>query len=251
MFAMRRFSFCATRRRIRVSLCAAVAFLLLPLSQPALHATPPSRSQRPATSGLTGVIGHWTERTANGGEIVVDGEQWNGQTLIDALRAASTKMFGVVDTTLISTWSSPTAFPVALATGIPAFSSGTLRVRFDLRGGKSDQIAGIMFGLRANGEYYYVRYNTKDGNLALWQFANGARTMIQPGAVHKQLPLHAWHELEVTVRGREVRGVLLGDSTLSVTHTLNAPPSGRVGVWAKRDAVTAFQGFRAEPSASR
>lgn len=35
-------------------------------------------------------------------------------------------------------------------------------------GGKSDQVAGILFGLSPQGEYYAARYNTKEGNLAIW-----------------------------------------------------------------------------------
>jgi len=62
--------------------------------------------------------------------------------------------------------------------------------------------------------------------------------------VHKQIPLGTWHELVVEIRGRQVRGYIAGDSTISVEHTLDAEPTGRVGAWAKRDAVTAFRDFR-------
>jgi hypothetical protein len=35
---------------------------------------------------------------------------------------------------------------------------------------------------------------------------------------------------------------------MALAHTLEAPPAGRVGVWVKRDAVTSFRDFVAEPA---
>ena len=128
------------------------------------------------------------------------------------------------------------------------FRDGTLRVQFNLIGGKTDQIAGVLFGLGAAGEYFYIRYNTRDDNLAVWKFANGERTVLKHGDVHKRLTLGAWHELVVEVRGKQVRGHIAGDPTISVEHTLDVDPVGRVGVWAKRDAITAFRGFSATSS---
>jgi hypothetical protein len=49
----------------------------------------------------------------------------------------------------------------------------------------------------------------------------------------------------VEVRGRQVKGHIAGDPTISVEHTLDADPVGRTGVWAKRDAITAFRSFSA------
>jgi len=110
-------------------------------------------------------------------------------------------------------------------------------------GGKSDQVAGILFGLSPQGEYYAARYNTKEGNLAIWGFANGERRVVARGNVKTQLPLNTWHTLQVTVAGKTVRVSLASDSTLSVTHTFDTAPTGRVGVWVKRDAITAFRAF--------
>ncbi|MEP7380332.1 MAG: hypothetical protein ABI910_01530 [Gemmatimonadota bacterium] len=181
--------------------------------------------------------------------IVVDGEQWSGSTASADLRAVSQQLFGGADSTMIADWTSPSAFPVAIATNVRDFGSGTVRVRFNMLGGQSDQNAGVLFGLQSTGTYYYIRYNTKDGDVALWQFADGERRVVTHGALRKQLPQNAWHELVVTVRDREVRGMIAGDTTLSVTHTLDSAPRGRVGVWVKRDAITAFQGFSAVAAA--
>ncbi len=202
------------------------------------------QQQQPQTSGLTGVVGHWSDTTDGMPALVANGEKWSGQSARPELESSSRKLFGSVDESFISNTSAPGAFPFAVADSVNAFSAGTFRAQFNMIGGKSDQIAGLLFGLRPSGEYYYIRYNTKDGNLALWEFANGERRVIKHGDVHKQIPLGTWHELVVEMSGRQVRGYIAGDSTISVEHTLDADPTGRVGVWAKRDAITAFRDFR-------
>jgi hypothetical protein len=60
------------------------------------------------------------------------------------------------------------------------------------------------------------------------------------------LPLGTWHELVLEVRGRDVHGYVASDTTISVRHTLDVEPVGRVGVYAKRDAITAFRSFRVQ-----
>jgi hypothetical protein len=201
---------------------------------------------RQANAGLLAVVGHWTDTTAGGPTIVANGERWSGSTSPDELRRVSDRLFGSTSEKFVANGSAPGAFPHAVSTTAGEFRSGTLRVQFNLLGGKTDQIAGILFGLGPAGEYHYLRYNTKDGNLAVWQFANGERKVLQHGDVHKQIPLGTWHELVVEVRGRRVRGWIAGDTTISVEHTLDVEPVGRVGVWVKRDAVTVFRSFSVE-----
>jgi uncharacterized iron-regulated membrane protein len=163
------------------------------------------------------IIGHW-EHSADGADamIVADARKWKTEP------AAA-------------------PFPVAAVRGVTGFSDGVLRVQFKLVGGESDQIAGLAFGITPASEYYFARYNTKDGNVAIWQFVNGERKRVAEGADHLQLPLGTWHELTVEVRGTKVIASVGGK--LRVEHTLPAPVSGRVGFWTKRDSITAFKGF--------
>ena len=56
------------------------------------------------------------------------------------------------------------------------------------------------------------------------------------------LPLDAWHTLELQVVDRKVTGLVNG--SLRVEHALDQPVSGRVGLWAKPDSVSAFKGLR-------
>jgi hypothetical protein len=163
------------------------------------------------------IVGHW--------ETVAEGE-------------ASTVL---ADARKWKTEPATTPFPVAAISGIKDFSNGVLRVQFKLIGGESDQTAGLAFGITAKNEYYYARYNTKDGDVALWRFVNGDRQRILHGTEHLQLPLNTWHELKVEVRGTRVTATV--NDTLRIEHTLPAPISGRVGFWTKRDSISAFKGF--------
>ena len=229
-----------TVRRTRSTAVAVAVLFAAPIAEFEVE----SRRQRTA---LTGIVGHWSDTTAGTPALVVNGEKWAGETSKADLEAAAKKFFGVVDPVFLTNMSVPTAFPIAIVPDVSTFSSGTLRVQFNMIGGKSDQNAGVLFGLRPTGEYFYVRYNTKDGNVAVWKYANGERTVLKHGDVHKQIPLGAWHELVVEVRGKQVRGYVAGDTTISVQHTLDTDPLGRVGLWVKRDAVTAFRSYAVTP----
>jgi hypothetical protein len=199
--------------------------------------------ERQTGSGLVPVVGHWTDTTAGGAASVVNGERWSGTTSPEDLQRRGERLFGSATPEFLANGTAAGAFPHAVMEDAGDVGSGTLRVEFNLSGGASDQIAGILFGLGPRGEYHYVRYNTKDGNVAVWKFANGERQVLHHGEVHKQIPLGTWHELVVEIRGAQVRGYIAGDTTISVEHTLDAEPAGRVGVWAKRDAVTGFRSF--------
>ena len=71
-----------------------------------------------------------------------------------------------------------------------------------------------MFDLKPTGEYLFVRYNTKEGNIALWRYNAGDRAVVARGEQKAQLPLGRWYDLAL---------------------------AGRVGFWTKRDSVTLFK----------
>ena len=226
--------------RVRIALIG-VACALGPLATPAA-------TQHIREHPLVGITGHWTASDDSGPTLTVDGTQWSGSTDSATLARISTQLFGRVDADFLRNGQAAGAFPIAVVPAITRFSSGTLRVRFRLRGGASDQNAGILFGLQPDGSYYYVRYNTKDGDLALWAYADGARRNIAHGDTKQQLPLSTWQTLEVRIDGAQLTAHVPANNELRFAHTLDAVPTGRVGVWVKRDAITSFQRFEAEPT---
>ena len=177
------------------------------------------RSSAPA-AGVIPVLGRWdTGMEGTTSIVTADARQWDGKPRAD-LDALGRRLFGA------------------------QLQGGTLHVEFKLIGGESDQIAGLVFDLQPTGDYLYVRYNTRDDNVALWRFTKGQREVIAHGANHRRLALNAWHPFSVTIKGRTISAVAAGD--LRVEHTMDRAIGGRVGLWMKRDSITAFRSWRAE-----
>jgi hypothetical protein len=200
---------------------------------------------QPGVGRLHGVVGLWSAHVDADSEpaIVTDGSQWSGTTARSAAAPLALALFGDTSAALLGNLLSPNAFPIAIDRETRDFGDGELRVQFKLISGPTDQSAGIVLGLQPTGAYHFVRYNTKDGNLALWGFADGERRVIAKGAGVKQLALGSWHELIVRVRARDITASITGHPELDARFTLDSARTGRVGLWAKRDVVTAFRRF--------
>ena len=192
------------------------------------------------------IVGHWRQHADGGEQIVtVDGTKWDKKPLADPL-AIARQIFKApapaAGAQFAANASSAGAFPLAVVGSVDTFTTGSARVQFKLMAGASDQLAGLVFNLHPTGEYLAVRYNTKDGNVAIWKYVDGARARVADGTDHRQLPLDVWHTLELQVVDRKVTGVVNG--SLRVEHLLDQPVRGRVGLWAKPDSVTAFKGLQ-------
>lgn len=202
------------------------------------------RSTSPPSVGVIPVLGQWDHATEGTTSIVTaDARRWDGKPRAD-LDALGRRLFGATRPEFVANASAEGAFPLAVVESIQQLQHGTLRVEFKLIGGESDQIAGLVFDLQPTGDYLYVRYNTRDDNVALWRFTKGQREVIGHGASHRRLALNAWHPFSLTIKGRTISAVAAGD--LRVEHTLDRAISGRVGLWTKRDSITAFRSWRAD-----
>ncbi|MCB9881967.1 MAG: hypothetical protein H6834_09270 [Planctomycetes bacterium] len=110
-------------------------------------------------------------------------------------------------------------------------------LRFQARSGTEDASAGIVF--RASEDrYYVVRANCLENNFRLY-LHDGDRRSILAGTRIAKPALHVWHTLRVTVSGSHVQAFLDGELLLS--HDGLQASRGRVGLWTKADAVTAFR----------
>jgi hypothetical protein len=123
-------------------------------------------------------------------------------------------LFGAPSDRFVTNNGGAGAFPLAVWRPTADFTGGTVRVRFKMLGGKTDQNAGIAFGLQRSGRYWFMRYNTKDGDMALWEFVDGERSVLAHGTTSAQLPLNVWHELTLTVSGTAVSGAVNGGARL-------------------------------------
>jgi hypothetical protein len=188
------------------------------------------------------VVGRWVQSIEAGEPVVTaDPHEWDGKSGPD-LEAAARLLFKNPHPAFSKNAAPATAYPLAIVVRPESFSEGVLRVRFKLLGGPSDQTAGLAFGIGPKADFFYVRYNTKDGNVAVWEFVDGARRVLAHGTDHQQLPLNVWHDLNVQIAGRRVTGTVNG--ALRVEHDLPRPVSGRLGFWTKRDASSAFSALQ-------
>jgi hypothetical protein len=186
------------------------------------------------------IVGSWQHGTEDGrATITIDGTA-------PALKVDEANVRAVFPTGaagFVRVMSAPGVFPLATIREVARFMGGRLNVEFKILAGATDQTAGVAFNLKPDGTYHYARYNTKDGNVAIWKFESGARTVLAHGEAHQQLPFKVWHRLSVDIKGREITAMV--NDKLRVVHTLDRDVDGRVGLWTKADSVTAFRNFTA------
>ena len=125
-------------------------------------------------------------------------------------------------------------FNVIVAPAGP-FTDVDVSVRFYPLSGKQDASGGIVFRF-TDGKYYVVRANALEDNFRLY-YCDRRRHQLASVSV-KPPALGQWHLLRVVMVGDRIQASLNGVVVLD--HRDRRFASGRVGLWTKADAVTAF-----------
>ena len=194
------------------------------------------------------MVGDWSITKDDGRNVLlVDGAQWKKGQPAGGLADKARAIYGSKHEEFIDNVKAFAYFPYAVAAGVDDFSNGEIAVRFKLLAGALDQCAGILFDLKANGDYLTVRYNDKEDNLVLWTFNEGKRKFVKKGVKDVPLPMKEWHAIKIAVHGTALQGYL--DDQLLIEYTLPAPVSGKVGVWSKTDSVSEFEDYVVTPAA--
>lgn len=189
------------------------------------------------------LAGNWTVREEGGERMLrVGGTTWKTGTPPGNLDAKANALFPTSGAAFAARVNAGLLFPYGVEPSVDTFSDGEIQVDFRLIGGASDQFASILFGLNADGDHYAYRYNTKDGDTALWKVVNGQRERIHHGGVHLEVPLGEWRTLKMRARGAEITGWV--NETQTLQFTLPAAVSGKVGLWSKADSVTDYRNYR-------
>ena len=234
---------------VKLALISAIGFAALSL---------PGLAAPPATIDLTGeslgaepkafvpVVGLWRIEEDNGKKVlVVDGRQWKeGQSsagIADKARA----LYGERYAEFLDRVQAYAYFPYAVAPNVENFTDGEITVRFQGLSGRIDQGAGILFNLKANGDYLTIRANCLENNLVLWKFEKGKRSSVS-WVRNTPTATHQWHDLKVRINGTKVEGYL--DGKLYLQHTLAQPVSGRIGLWSKADSHMYFDDYTVTPA---
>jgi hypothetical protein len=192
------------------------------------------------------LAGNWIVRDEGADRVLrVDGTNWKAGTPPASLSAKAATLFPASAPAFEKRVLAGLQFPYGVVRSAGTLSDGELQVDFKLVGGASDQFASLLFGLTDDANHYASRYNTKDGDTALWKVVNGERERLHHGGIPVAVKLGEWRTLRLRIAGTQLTGFV--DDTQALTFTLPASVSGKVGLWSKADSVTDYRNFRVQP----
>lgn len=201
--------------------------------------------------------------------IMTDGRPWvaSKDNPTKLLLQSARRLYGTSNEELMDNAKQFAYYPVAVLRGVDNFSNGTISVNFKTVAGESDRCSGILFNVKANGDWLAVRYNDTENNVGLWEFHNGMRRNVKFSDRTKPFLLDrsAWHELKLTVDSANLKTWV--DGTLALEYTLGSEPAagrrgpphedlfpknnpvlqppvvGKVGLWSKTDSTSYFKNY--------
>jgi len=134
------------------------------------------------------------------------------------------------------------------------FTDFTFSTHFKIVSGEVEQMAGIAFRFQDEKNYYYVRANAKDRNIAFFRYVEGE--LIGPISVPAEVRVNEWHQLAIECRGSKFRALFNEREAIPWTEPSLVPfpdgtskgvfPTGRVAFWTKADSVVHFMEARIE-----
>lgn len=128
------------------------------------------------------------------------------------------------------------------------FGDIDLSVRMKPLRGKIDQGGGPVWRYKDANNYYTARMNPLELNFRVYKVVAGKRTQLGTADVDADDELelkNKWHTIRVVHRGNHIQCSLGGEVLLDVKDDAIAQP-GKIGLWAKADAVTAFDALKAQ-----
>jgi hypothetical protein len=134
-----------------------------------------------------------------------------------------------------------------LLAGRTRYQDLELEVKVKAVSGKEDQGGGPLWRAADPNNYYLTRWNPLENNLRLYYVQAAKRTQIANADITTDPK--AWHTLKVTHIGNKITVAFDGKTLIEKEDaTFSAP--GRIGLWTKADAATAFDDLKVEPRGS-
>lgn len=127
-------------------------------------------------------------------------------------------------------------FPLLIYEG-DTYEDFTLTTRFKLVDGLTEQMAGIVFRLQDEKNFYVIRASGLGKNIRFYKVVNGERT--DPIGPQLDIVKGIWYELQVVCKGNQISASLDGRPALPVM-TDNSFGRGKIGFWTKSDAISYF-----------
>lgn len=129
---------------------------------------------------------------------------------------------------------------------------GEVSVAFKAVDGEIDRAAGIVWRYRDPNNYYIVRANALEGNVALYKVEAGVRVSIAPKGlpsrsygVKHTIPASRWNTLRVVFK-RNLFTAFLNGERLFDAEDQTFKEAGKIGLWTKADSVIHFSDFEFE-----
>ena len=116
------------------------------------------------------------------------------------------------------------------------FTDLKISVRFKSLSGIEDQGGGPVWRYLDVNNYYIARYNPLEDNFRLYRVVDGRRKMLKSMTI---AATPGWHEIGISMTGNHIECSYDGKPALE-TEDDTFTVAGRVGLWTKADAVTAF-----------
>ena len=121
------------------------------------------------------------------------------------------------------------------------FDDFTLTTRFKTVRGLKEQMAGIVFRVQNESNYYVLRASSLGNTFRFYKVVNGERgTIIGPEI---PIPSGTWHEMSVQCKGNSIRCFLNGKEVIPALQD-SSFLSGKIGFWTKSDSVSYFSETR-------
>jgi len=122
------------------------------------------------------------------------------------------------------------------------FGDFQLTCRFKTVSGRAEQMAGVVFRVQDEMNFYVIRANSLTGTLRFYKVIKGRRT--PPFETALKIPTGEWHELRVAYSGNKILAHLGGRQVFALVDDTDLLPPGRIGLWTKSDAVSYFTDIR-------
>jgi len=187
------------------------------------------------------VIGDWSVAELGGQRgLMVDGSKWRQGTPSASLADQARRLYGDRYAEFLDGVKAFAFFPLAVYKGDCPANDLTLSFKFYPQAGRIDQGAGIAWSIAPDGSYWGVRANALEDNLLFFKVVRGKRSILQTvRGVHTET--RTWHTLKATLHDKAITVDLDGKEVLQ--RALEAPASGRCGVWSKADSQVLFDDF--------
>ncbi len=123
------------------------------------------------------------------------------------------------------------------------FKDLEVEVKVKAIAGEEDQGGGPVWRVKDADNYYIARWNPLENNFRVYFVKDGHRKQI--GSAHIEADAGAWHEIEIEHRGYMIIAEFDDEKLIEVEDD-TFTEAGKVGLWTKADALTAFDDFEVE-----